>query len=166
MQKYLPGVKSICICELKVIKSQKQFLDFSILPKNERKTWKHYPKSSQDNFFLCFVWVFWRIEFYFFEINGPLALLSRNVLQSLLTLSWQLFLGPQARQSSRSILSPEFQISFKFHNLTIVFQFINSLLKRRVPISTFPRLAINRNDSAWKVSKQVYIMNEVEKIVT
>ena len=31
---------------LKVNKSRKQFLEFSILPKNERKTWKNYPKGQ------------------------------------------------------------------------------------------------------------------------
>ena len=40
---------------VKVSKSRKQFWKLSILPKNERKTWKNYPKSSQDNFFSCFV---------------------------------------------------------------------------------------------------------------
>ena len=37
--------------EVKVSKSRKQFLELSILPKNERKTWKNYPKSSHDIFF-------------------------------------------------------------------------------------------------------------------
>ena len=40
---------------LKVTKSRKQFLELLILPKNEWKTWKNYPKSSQDNLFSCFV---------------------------------------------------------------------------------------------------------------
>ena len=40
---------------VKVGKSQNQFLEFSILPNNERKTWKNYPKSSRDIFFSCFV---------------------------------------------------------------------------------------------------------------
>ena len=37
---------------LKVSKSRKQFLVFSILPKNEQKTKKYYPESSQDIVFL------------------------------------------------------------------------------------------------------------------
>ena len=59
---------------LKVSKSWKQFSEFSIIPKNERKTWKNYPKSSQDNFFSCFVCFFWKNwEFQFFlEIYWPL----------------------------------------------------------------------------------------------
>ena len=36
---------------LKVSKSRKQFLKFSILPKNERKTEKIYLETSQDIFF-------------------------------------------------------------------------------------------------------------------
>ena len=60
---------------LMVNKSRKQFLEFSILPKNERKTWKNYPKSSQDIFFSSFVRFFGRIENcnIFFEIYSPLA---------------------------------------------------------------------------------------------
>ena len=56
----------------KVSKSRKQFLELSILPKNERNTWKNYPKSSQDNFFSCFVRCLegLRISF-FFEIYWP-----------------------------------------------------------------------------------------------
>ena len=38
--------------KLKVSKSQKQFLESSLLPKNDWKSWKNYPKSSQDNFFV------------------------------------------------------------------------------------------------------------------
>ena len=60
---------------LKVSKSQKQFLELSILPKNERKTWKNYPKSSQDDFFLVvgsFFWKNWEFQF-FLEIYWPLA---------------------------------------------------------------------------------------------
>ena len=40
---------------LEVSKSQKQFFRIINSSKNERKTWKNYPKSSQDNFFSCFV---------------------------------------------------------------------------------------------------------------
>ena len=43
--------------KLKVSKSRKLFLEFSILPKNERKT--KYPESSQDNFFHI-LFVFWK----------------------------------------------------------------------------------------------------------
>ena len=43
---------------LKVSRNQKEFLVFSILPKNERKMGKNHPKSSQDIVF-CF---FERIE--------------------------------------------------------------------------------------------------------
>ena len=56
---------------LKVNKSQKQFLDWSILPKNKGKTWNNYPKSSQDIVFLCFVRFLGRIEnsnFFFWDL--------------------------------------------------------------------------------------------------
>ena len=61
----------------KVSKSRKQLWKLSILPKNERKTWKNYPKSSQDNFFSGFVRFFGRIENsnFFFEIYWPLECL-------------------------------------------------------------------------------------------
>ena len=58
---------------LKVGKSRKQFWKLSILLKNERKTWKNYPKSSQDNFFLCFVRFLEELRIpIFFEIYWPL----------------------------------------------------------------------------------------------
>ena len=60
---------------LKVSKSWKQFLVFSILPKNERKTEKKYPEGSEDIyiFFICY---FGRLENCkdCFEICWPLAL--------------------------------------------------------------------------------------------
>ena len=59
---------------LKVIKSRKQFLELSILPINERKTWKNYPKSSQDIFFSCFVCFLedLRIPIFFLRFYWPL----------------------------------------------------------------------------------------------
>ena len=46
-------------------------MESSILPKNKRKAWKNYPKSSQDNFFSCFVRFFGRIQnsnFFFWDL--------------------------------------------------------------------------------------------------
>ena len=63
-----------CHAYLKVNKSRKQFLEFSILPKNKRKTWKNF-KSSQDNFILCLVQFLeeLRIPKNVFEIYWPLG---------------------------------------------------------------------------------------------
>ena len=59
--------------EIKVIKPPKQFLELSILPKNERKTWKNHPESSQDNFFWCFLRFLEELRIpFFFEIYWSL----------------------------------------------------------------------------------------------
>ena len=58
------------LLKLKVTKSQKQFLESLILPKNKQKTWKNYAKNSQDNFFSCFV-RFWEelwIPIFFWDL--------------------------------------------------------------------------------------------------
>ena len=55
------------ILGIKVSKSRKQFLELSILPKNEQNTFIMYPKRSQDNFVLCFVCFFeelWVLMFF------------------------------------------------------------------------------------------------------
>ena len=69
---------------VKVSKSLKQFLESSILPKNEWKTWKNYPKSSQDNFFSCFVrfWKNWEFQFLFWDLR-TFRSLSKNYPQVL-----------------------------------------------------------------------------------
>ena len=46
------------VLTLKVSKSGKQFLELSILPKNERKTWKNYPKISRVSFIFWKNWEF------------------------------------------------------------------------------------------------------------
>ena len=49
------GIKKV----LKVGKSRKHFLEFSILPKNERNMRKKYPEGSQNSF-SSLLFVFWK----------------------------------------------------------------------------------------------------------
>ena len=56
---FMDGPKYLgVLINLGTSKSQKQFLDWLILPKNEGKTWKIYPKISQDEYLLVFCSVF------------------------------------------------------------------------------------------------------------
>ena len=101
---------------IKVSKSWKQFLEFLILPKNEQKTWKSYPKSSQDNFFSCFVRFLeeLRITTYFFRdfltftrLLGSVYLLGRLEKQC----QWKI---PSIMSSSDQITNPVFTNSSQF----------------------------------------------------
>ena len=82
--KRLNNNPTLKIASLKVSKSRKQFLELSILPKNERKTWKKYPKRSQNNIFSCFVCffenvfqIYWLLEQFLWTVKTMYSLLLK-----------------------------------------------------------------------------------------